>query len=272
MKNQLVSVIVPTKNSSEFLDKCLKSIRNQTYKNVELIVVDNNSTDDTKEIAKRYTKLIFNKGPERSSQRNLGAQKAKGKYLLFIDSDMVLTPNLIKECVELVKKNVKAIIIPEISVGEGFWAKCRALEKLCYIGDNLIEAARFFEKNLFWQAGGWDEKMVAAEDWDLTNRVRKITELSRIISTIKHNEGRIILRRLVRKKYYYGTKLEYYIKKNKDISKNQFTLIRKAYIKNWGLFFRDPIHYTGMLVLKSFEFIAGGFGLLVSKIGLINQL
>ncbi len=60
MENPLVSVIIPTYNSSRTLEKCLESIKNQTYKNVEIIVVDNNSTDNTKEIAKKYTGKAYN--------------------------------------------------------------------------------------------------------------------------------------------------------------------------------------------------------------------
>src|SRR5690242_13999566 len=98
-KLNLVSVIVPTKNSQHFLDACLRSIKNQSYKNIELIVVDNNSTDKTKNIAKKYTKRVYNKGPERSAQRNFGASVSKGAYVVFIDSDMQLTKNVIKNCV-----------------------------------------------------------------------------------------------------------------------------------------------------------------------------
>jgi len=64
-----VSVIVPTKNSSRTLERCSKSIKNQSYKNVEIIVVDNNSTDNTKEIAQKYTDKVFNVGPEKTTQK-----------------------------------------------------------------------------------------------------------------------------------------------------------------------------------------------------------
>lgn len=74
----LVSVIVPTYNSEKFIGACLESIKNQMYTNIELIVVDNNSTDKTKEIAWRYTDKVFNKGPERSAQRNFGAKNSIG--------------------------------------------------------------------------------------------------------------------------------------------------------------------------------------------------
>ena len=59
MENPLVSVIIPTYKSSRTLEKCLESIKNQTYKNIEIIVVDNNSTDNTKEIAKKFTQKVI---------------------------------------------------------------------------------------------------------------------------------------------------------------------------------------------------------------------
>jgi glycosyltransferase involved in cell wall biosynthesis len=61
MNNLLVSVIIPTYNSSRTLEKCLESIKNQSYKNIEIIVVDNNSKDNTKEIALKFTDKVFNK-------------------------------------------------------------------------------------------------------------------------------------------------------------------------------------------------------------------
>src|SRR5579872_2969104 len=99
MNGPLVSVIIPTRNSQEFLELLLKSIKNQSYRNIEVIIVDNNSSDKTKEIARKYTDLVFNKGPERSAQRNYGVSKSKGDYILFLDSDMELTKDVIKECV-----------------------------------------------------------------------------------------------------------------------------------------------------------------------------
>src|SRR5438093_11547332 len=91
----LVSVVVPTRNSAPFLDVCLGSIRAQTYPAVELIVVDNHSSDNTLSIARRWTDRVFTQGPERSTQRNYGARQAAGEYLLFVDSDMVLSAKVV---------------------------------------------------------------------------------------------------------------------------------------------------------------------------------
>src|SRR2546430_16185158 len=84
-----VSAIVTTRNSELSLEACLKSIRSQSYGNVELLVVDNRSEDATVAIARRYADVVADIGPERSAQRNCGARLATGDYLLFVDSDMI---------------------------------------------------------------------------------------------------------------------------------------------------------------------------------------
>ena len=96
----LVSVIIPTKNSAKTLEKCLQSVKNQSYPNIEVIVIDNNSIDKTKEIAKKYTIMVFNKGPERSAQVNFGGRQARGKYLYRVDSDFIIEKDVVQECVE----------------------------------------------------------------------------------------------------------------------------------------------------------------------------
>jgi glycosyltransferase involved in cell wall biosynthesis len=113
----LISVIITTKNEAEVIENLFKSLKKQTFRNFEVILVDNNSTDRTKEISKNYTKKVFNFGPERSSQRNYGAKISAGEYVLILDADMVLTKNVLKSCAKKVKeeKNVSALIIPEKS-------------------------------------------------------------------------------------------------------------------------------------------------------------
>ena len=77
----LVSIVVTTKNEEKNIENCLNSIKNQNYpqNKIEIIVVDNNSIDKTKQIALRYTDKVYNFGPERSAQRNFGVKKSKWK-------------------------------------------------------------------------------------------------------------------------------------------------------------------------------------------------
>jgi len=263
----LVSVVVPTKNSENTLLRCLQSIKNQTYNEIEIIIVDNASTDKTREIAERFGK-VYVKGPERSAQRNFGARKASGDYVLFVDSDMELTPNVVEQCLtKVLAEQGSAITVPEISVGEGFWAKCKALEKSCYMEDKAIEAPRFFEKRVFWEIGGYDEEMTGPEDWDLFLRIRKMGyDVSRINALIRHHEGRLSLYRSMIKKYCYGKKIDKYIRTHPHMACKQLTILRSAYFRNWRRLMKDPVHTLGLIVMKFCELGAGGMGLVRSRL------
>ena len=264
----LVSVIIPTRNSAQFLEACLQSIKNQTYKNIEIIVVDNNSTDNTKEIAKKYTKLVFNKGPERSAQRNFGAKNSNGEYLLFIDSDMELTPKVIENCVAKIQSNNKtgAIIIPEESFGKGFWAQCKKLERSYYIGIEWIEAARFYKKSTFLKADGFDENLIAGEDWDLSQRVSILRNIERINDLIYHNEGKIELTKFISKKFYYGKRISLYLKKQTYKKNSQINPLSRyiLFFKKPDKILRNPVVFIGMIILKTIEMLAFGLGYLVN--------
>src|SRR5512136_2642001 len=96
----LISVVIPTFNSEEFLERCLESIRAQSYPEVEIIVVDNYSGDKTRDIAEKYADLVFLQGSERSVQVNFGVKHARGKYVYRVDSDFVVEPDVIQEAVE----------------------------------------------------------------------------------------------------------------------------------------------------------------------------
>lgn len=259
----LVSVIVPTYNSSSTLDDCLKALELQTYTNLEIIVVDNFSEDDIVNIANMYTSKVFQFKALRSAARNYGVQKAKGDYVIFVDADMTLTPNVIKECVQKsTDDNVDALMIPEIRVVNGFWGKCRAIERLTYIGDPLIESARFFSMDVFKRVGGFDENLEAGEDWDLHARVENTGyRIQSITANIQHHEEHLTLRKIVNKRYYYGKTLMKYIKKHPERAKIQFMPIRMNYLKHWKLIAKQPAYGVGMLFIKSIEYFVTGISI-----------
>ena len=260
MNRSLISVIIPTYNSEEFLENCLKSIISQSYTNIEIIIVDNYSLDKTLEIAAKYGRVVLHEGP-RSEGRNIGAALAQGEYILSLDSDMEVSCHVLRQCLSQAKKGFDAIIIPEISIGEGYWAECRALEKLCYIDDDLIEAARFFRKDAFEAVDGYDPTLVFGEDWDLSQRIRKTGfRVGRVNSIIKHNEGRLSLRQSMIKKSYYWKSFKDYSAKNPEEAKQQMMLIRPAFVRNWRKLANDPLHSLGMIILKVFEFLYGWVG------------
>lgn len=103
-----ISIIVPIYNVDKYLEECLESLINQTYRNIEIILINDGSTDSSLEICKRYKKvdkrivLIDKKNEGVSKARNIGLKKASGDYLMFVDSDDYLELNAI----ELLSQNV----------------------------------------------------------------------------------------------------------------------------------------------------------------------
>ena len=262
-----VSVIVSTRNSAAHLEALLASVRAQTHPNVELIVVDNDSTDATAQIAARWADVVLAAGPERSAQRNRGVDAATGDFVLVADADMVLEPGVVGDCVAVARgEDATAVVIPEVSVGEGFWAACKALERSCYVGDETIEAARFFRRDAFLRYGGYDETLTGPEDWDLPARMRAAGErVARVDARIVHDEGRLRLRELLRKKFYYGRTFAPYVRRHPGLAARQATLIRPAFIRHRRRLARRPALAAGMVAMKAAEYAAGGLGLVAGR-------
>jgi glycosyltransferase involved in cell wall biosynthesis len=89
----LFSIVIPTYNRAHLISRAIDSVVNQTYKNWELIIVDDGSTDNTKELVENYTRkdnrirYVYQENAERSAARNKGVENAKGEYVCFLDSD-----------------------------------------------------------------------------------------------------------------------------------------------------------------------------------------
>jgi glycosyltransferase involved in cell wall biosynthesis len=263
-----VSIVIPTRNSAATLVACLKSARSQDYSDIELIVVDNHSTDKSQQIARHLATSVLIAGPERSAQRNAGARAATGQFLLFIDSDMVLERAVVRECVQAARRGAQSVVIPELSFGEGYWTRCKALERACYIGDDTIEAARFFARDAFERIGGYDERIPAGpEDWDLHQRVRESGgRVERTGALIWHNEGRLRLRETLATKFYYGKGTEVYVRKHPSLAGRQLRVFRPAFLKHWRKLARQPLTAVGMLTMKALELAAGAAGLMSSRL------
>lgn len=270
-----VSVVITTKNSKRTLERLLKSIKDQTYKDIEIIVVDNSSSDETKHIARKYTQKVFNKGPERSAQRNFGVQKAEGDLLLILDSDMELTPKVIEDCVGTTKRTgLRVLVIPEKTVGNGWLVRVRQFEREMYEGDLSIEVARFFDRKIFTEFGGYDLNLTGPEDYDLPYRISKKYRIGRAHEYILHHEDGTTLASLLSKKYYYGSQGALYAQKHPELISIQGNLLfRKAYFRNWKKFIRSPFLGTTFIFVRILETVlavsgyinAVGFGTFVKS-------
>lgn len=264
----LVSVVIPTKNSSKTLQKCLESIRNQDYKNIEIIIVDNYSTDTTLEIAKRYTSAAYTCSPERSSQINYAVKKSSGKYIYRVDSDFILEGNVISEAVEESERgDYGGVLIHNTSdPSVSFWAKVRKFERDMYGSDDLNVAVRFMRKDVFLSVGGFDPRLVYGEDYDLHNRILQKHKIGRISAKEMHLGEYKSIRDVASVNYYYGKTAGPFLKKNKARGYKQISPFRKVYLKNYKKFLREPIIGIGFIVYQTVRYFSGALGLLASKI------
>jgi len=282
----LVSIVITTKNEERNIENCLISIKEQTYHHIEIIVVDNASEDKTKEIALKYTDKVYDKGPERSMQRNYGMiEIASGEYVMFVDADMILSPCLIEACVnELNKGESVALFISEIILGTSYWCKVRRFERSFYDA-TVIDSARIYRRDIFCQVGGFDGDIDFGEEWDIDKEVKQDGKIVLLDKTnahsspdwkligfieklgivnpaeqnvIYHNESEFNLLTYIKKKGTYAKGFDKYIQKwgrdDPDVKK-QFGF----YYRFWGTFFETgkwrkivlhPVKTAGMYWLR----------------------
>jgi glycosyltransferase involved in cell wall biosynthesis len=278
MKVALVSVVIPTYNCDKIIVDCLESVKKQTYKPIELIVVDSFSTDNTAKIAKKYgTVYSFGKKPEQKNvfaapfQRNYGVSKAKGEYVYFIDSDMRLFPDTITACVQqIVREKADAVIVKEVSYGESFWAQCRALEKSCYNASprSYTDAARFVKRSVWNNLKGLDTMVGGGDDYDFQHRLdQNGYKTVKSIGHILHYEGKLSLKKQIVKKFIYGkTAMAYFSKHKSEKTYVAKQYLRPEFVQHADLLMKQPLHAIGMFFMKGVEYTAAVIGLIYSQI------
>ena len=200
----LFSVIIPTFNRSHVLLRAVDSVLKQTYKNFELIVVDDGSTDETQTILEGHIKegqikylRQENKGV--SSARNFGVRNSKGDWLAFLDSDDEWLKSKLEKQVELLQKRPELRLIH----GEELWVRNgkRVNQKkihqkfggfiyekclpLCLISPSAV----IIERKLYEEMGGFDEEFVVCEDYDLWLKITSLYEVGFVTEPIIYKYG-----------------------------------------------------------------------------------
>lgn len=181
----LVSIVTPTYNREKYILETVHSMLAQTYRNIEYIVVDDGSTDNTLEILEKYKEKI-----KIESHANIGQVKTlnrawkncKGKYIGYLSSDDLLYPNAVEELVALIEKDTSIVcVFPDSELIDEFSQVvkknvCRPFDlaetlitQECYIGPGAI-----FRKDAFDQIGGWREDLRLAPDREFWIRLSSL--------------------------------------------------------------------------------------------------
>ena len=250
-----VSVIIPTRNSEKHLGSLIHSVEAQSPEPLEIIIVDNNSSDRTRQLAEDAGVQFLTKGPERSAQRNLGAMQARGEYLLFLDSDMELLQGCIAECIARARSGVQAVVIPERTVGEGLLCDVRQWERALIQSNLSLMSARFISADLFRRVGGYDERITGFEDLDLQATLLECG--IRIVATtlpILHHEGSLRTREYLAKRRYYNKSSQLYRVKHPSIAREVFSARRRLSMYIDGIRKpRDALMALGAISLRLAE-------------------
>lgn len=269
-----VSIIIPTYNSGGTIGECLKSVHGQSYPFYEVIVVDNFSNDDTIKIATDFRAKIIQRKCNPALARNIGVDNSTGKYILFLDSDQVLSPLIVEECAKKCKnEKVGMVMIPEVFIGKSFWSFCSAVwknyygqvEQLYGVSENIVHGKpRFFIKEQITRVGMLDASLLWGEDYDLYEKLKKanIKEAS-CKSKLYHYELTSI-RKIMIKNLRYGKSTPIFIQQTK---KQIFPLLLRHALLTFKEVFRNfkksPAIIVGCTILLCLKTYSMSIGLLI---------
>ncbi|VVB82686.1 Glycosyltransferase AglE [uncultured archaeon] len=200
MKKEFITILIPCFNSEKTLENCLKSILNQNYKNYEVVLVDNNSNDSTKNIIKEFQKkspklkYVFEPKRGRGAARNAGVKIAKAKIIAMIDSDCIAPKNWLLEITKLIRENKEKVIQGgELDAIGNYWSKNIQKANEQFISKNFNSDKRYVNhldtKNFAIRSSllkylMFDESLGNMEDFELGLRLRKKVKI-RFLNNIK---------------------------------------------------------------------------------------
>lgn len=190
----LISVVIPTHNRSNLLIRAINSVLNQTYNNIEIIVVSDGSTDETKSVVEEFMEkdnrirfIEYHPARGGNAARNMGIEAASGEYVAFLDDDDEWLPLKLQKQMDLIRlrpnigliyTGVNIIYVKENVSYSFIGSKVGDLKNEILL-DNCIgtTSSVLLEKKLFDQVGLFDEKLPALQDFDLWIRICQLTSI-----------------------------------------------------------------------------------------------
>lgn len=258
----LVSIIIPVYNVCNYLSKCLESIVNQTYKNLEIIIVDDGSTDGSGKIADMFARKYFNitvyhkENQGLSSARNYGIERANGDFYVFVDSDDYVDPAFVQVMVEQ-SNNADLVILNYLKVD----SKGNILKKQ----DKGISQNELWTRNEFWKQyylnGLWITCTVA---WNKLYSKRVIRNIRFPIAKLHEDEfviGSIIEK--CKSVKVLTDNLYYYVQRNNSIMHSDYAGnldFAEAMLKRYKLFSNN--NSETMLKIRGITLYAASKGLI----------
>lgn len=261
-----ISVVIPTYNRYEFLQRALESVFSQTYKASEIIVIDDGSTDNTSEIQKDFPqiKYIYQTNSGVSSARNLGILNAVNEWVAFLDSDDTWHENKLQAQVAFHKENSVILMSytdeqwirdgKEVNIPKKFKKYGGEIFEKSLEFCNIAPSSVLIHKKLFVEVGYFDESLEVCEDYDLWLRI-----------ALKNKIG-LIDKKLITKYAGHGDQLSFKywgmdrfrvlaLEKLLTLCDNskQYELIKQVAQKKYNLLLKGAKKYDKLSEIKKYE-------------------
>ncbi|HEX6467979.1 MAG TPA: glycosyltransferase family 2 protein [Streptosporangiaceae bacterium] len=216
-ENPLVSVIVPNYNYATSLELCLRAIEAQTYRPVELVMVDDGSTDDSVAVAERLGVKVVHTGRNQGAgaARNLGVERTSGEVLVFVDSDVAVYPDAIEVAVRMLQDDpglgaVCSIHDPEPLVRDSLVEDYRALQYYYWTASSegsisfLFSAMFAMPRRVFEEVGAFNPALRDTEEVDYGHRLTQRYDMILTTAVRSRHDHDHELRGLLRKLFRRG--------------------------------------------------------------------
>ncbi|MCI0663393.1 MAG: glycosyltransferase family 2 protein, partial [Acidobacteria bacterium] len=187
-KSFLVSIVMAAWNRGDIIERAIKSVLEQNYQNWELIIVDDGSTDDTRERVKRYAlesriRYVYRDHRNASAARNAGLMIAEGEIIAYLDTDVVWFPGYLTNIVSAFAEDEELGAVYTAQLVEDkerllSYVRCEEFDYIKLCRENYIDLNVFsHRRSIYEREGGFDENLNRLVDWDL---IRRFTEYSKI--------------------------------------------------------------------------------------------
>lgn len=248
MKKPLVSVIIPCYNQEQYLQEAVDSVLASTYENIEIIIVDDGSTENTKFLETFYaskTKIIHQENQRLSIARNNGIKQSLGEYILPLDADDKIHPEYIEKAVNILEtqSNIGIVYCEAEFFGEkkGKW-KLKKYKFPDILWRNVIFCSAMFRKSDWEKTGGYKKEMkFCFEDWEFW------------ITLIENGAG---VYQIPETLFYYRQNVS---SMSKNVQNKKFDMIKQIiklhpnlYAKHWKIIFLPMLIALAYYGIKKF--------------------
>lgn len=267
-KKPLVSVMVPVYNSARTLDKCIKSVVKQSYDNWEIIIVDSDSADKTREISLKWcekfpTKCRYYNISKRfqAAKRNFGVKVSKGDRIYLHDSDQYLSVKVLEECVAIVSQGYDAVAVPvEFLLPKSYLAQS-IFYSIFLLNSESRDYPNFIKRDDWVKLGGMDERATYVEDFDFYVRFKAAhLTMGHITAVSFHDQSYTFTSMMFRSIYTFEGKRALEKKIEVTVAGLQRDTVNVNVLKSvWIMLKRFPIYLPGIALAVSVRLFIRAF-------------